>query len=189
MLHWVKVGDTRQKNIYMALKREFERKENLCKLGAQQLFLIKYDVRARFTCTKSTRTTQSPSLISPTDKGPHETENSPSSALLRIPFCWFEYLQQNQIEIGKRVKRRRNFTNYIPLESSRRGEHSRTIYFQFHALWITRIQGKRDSGIGFNRMIWRVIGQIDGLGGTMWAPRCSWSCCWHKTVTGCMTSC
>jgi hypothetical protein len=88
--------------------------------------------------------------------------------ILLLTRFWTELNRKN----GKRVKRRRNFANNIPLESSQRGEHSRIIYFRFHTLCITRIRGERDSDLEFNWMIWQVIGQIGGLGRLKWVPRC-----------------
>jgi hypothetical protein len=60
--------------------------------------------------------------------GPTMAEIWPSSLLCSSPLCWFDFLQQNSTENGKRVKRRRKFINFIPLESSRRGERDRVIF-------------------------------------------------------------
>jgi hypothetical protein len=108
---------------------KFMKRKLLYALGSLYVCLINYDLWGRNSCAEFTQSALSPLSFLPLTKGPHETENSSSSLLLRIPFCWIKYLQQNQVEIGKRVKQRRNFANNIPLESSRRGEHDRVVYF------------------------------------------------------------
>jgi hypothetical protein len=57
MLHWVKVGDIRQMNIYMALGRVFERMKKSRELGAPLLYLIKHETWGRTMCAMSIRIT------------------------------------------------------------------------------------------------------------------------------------
>jgi hypothetical protein len=68
----------------------------------------------------------------------------PSSLLLlnTNPSLLNTIFQQKTSKNGKWVKRWRNFSNNIPLESSNRGESIESIYFEDGALYNTRIRGE-----------------------------------------------
>jgi hypothetical protein len=111
-------------------------------LGVPRLFLIKPYMWGRTTRTESTRSAPPLSLVSFTAAGPHTTGTHP------LPCCYHffsaerNFFRENKPKNGKALKRRRNLTNNIPLESPWRVESIETIYFEDGALYITRVRGE-----------------------------------------------
>jgi hypothetical protein len=60
--------------------------------------------------------------------GPTRQEPIFLPCCVHLPSAGSIFPQQNSTKNGKRVKRRRKFTNFMPLESSRRGECDRIIF-------------------------------------------------------------
>jgi hypothetical protein len=69
------------------------------------------------------------------------------------PHLLARVLNRKQLENGKISNRQRNFTNYIPLESSNQGEFREVISFENDALCITRMQREEN-------WVWRWIGRL-----------------------------
>jgi hypothetical protein len=106
MLRWVKVGDRRQKNTYMASKRKLERKGNSCKLGAPQLFLTNHDMGLVYehqTYPNHTASLLYSSLVLSLTMGPIGQETH-LPLLQRIILLLLQFFNRKQIKKWKRTQ-------------------------------------------------------------------------------------